>query len=419
VARSNQTDKFPLPMTRNAGITAFALTSLLSIWIAGSAGVASILSGYAIAKNQMTSADVAVRLSRNNPEVRLTHAALLEANGDQTAAVAEYEEATALRPDDFVLWLALARANEISGDSERAIAAAREAVNLAPFYAEPHWQLGNILVRAGRSEGFRELSAAANSNPTLMPGIIDLAWHLLNGNAKAVEDAIQPQNPESYRALARYFRQREQVDEAITMYKAAGADAQADIRAYVGELVSKKKYDEAYSLWRLIHDGGARENITDAGFEQEGDLTEPGFGWRSTDPPPNCHFVLDPVHSREGKLSLRIDFTGDSDPATPVISQLVLVKPLTHYGLQFSMRSENLVSAGLPIVVVIDANTGIVLAKSDQFARTAPEWHDDVVEFTSGSSTTTIQVGLQREGCASLCPIFGRVWLDAFGLHRL
>jgi len=407
-------------MTRNAGITAFALASVLSIWIAGSAGVASILSGYAIAKNQMISADVAVRLSRNNPEVRLTHAALLEANGDQTAALADYEEATALRPDDFVLWLALARANEISGDSERAIAAAREAVNLAPYYAEPHWQLGNILVRAGRNEGFRELSAAANSNPALMPGIIDLAWHLLNGNPKAVEDAIQPQNPEGYRALARYFRQREQVDEAITMYKAAGADAHADIRAYVGDLISKRKYDEAYSLWRLIHDAGARESITDAGFEREADLTEPGFGWRSTDPPsPNCHFVLDPAHSREGKLSLRIDFTGDSDPATPVISQLILIQPLTHYRLQFSMRSENLVSAGLPIVVVIDANTGIMLAKSDQFARTAPEWRNYAVEFTSGPSTTTIQVGLQREGCASPCPIFGRVWLDAFGLRKL
>jgi tetratricopeptide (TPR) repeat protein len=419
VARSNQTNKFPLAITRNAAIIAFALTSLLSIWIAGSAGIASVLSGYAIAKNQMTSADVAVKLNRNNPEVRLTHAALLEANGDQPAAVAEYEEATALRPDDFVLWLALARANEISGDSERAIAAARKAVNLAPYYAEPHWQLGNILIRAGRSEGFRELSAAANSNPALMPGIIDLAWHLLNGNAKAIEDAIQPQSPESYRALARYFRQQNQVDEAITMYEGAGADARADIQAYIGELVSKKKYDEAFSLWGLIHDAGARESITDAGFEREGDLTEPGFGWRSTDPPsPNCHFVLDPANPREEKLSLRVDFTGDSDPATPVISQLILVQPLTHYSLQFSMRSENLVSAGLPVVVVIDANTGIVLAKSDQFARTAPEWHDYVVEFTSGSSTT-IQVGLQREGCTSPCPIFGRVWLDAFRLREL
>ena len=83
------------------------------------------------------------------------------------------------------------------------------------------------------------------------------------------------------------------------------------------------------------------------------------------------------------------------------------------------MRSENLVSAGLPIVVVIDANTGIMLAKSDQFARTAPEWRNYAVEFTSGPSTTTIQVGLQREGCASPCPIFGRVWLDAFGLRKL
>jgi len=117
--------------------------------------------------------------------------------------------------------------------------------------------------------------------------------------------------------------------------------------------------------------------------------------------------------------SLRVDFTGDSNPATPVISQLVLVQPLTHYRLQFSTKSENLVSAGLPIVIVTDANTEIVLAKSDQFARTTPDWHDYVVEFTSGPSTTTIQIGLRRDGCTSPCPIFGRVWLDAFWLRKL
>ena len=382
--------------------------------------MASVLSRYALANNQVPSADAAVRLSRDNPEVRLTRAALLEANDNQAAAVAEYEEATAMRPDDYVLWLAVARANEISGDSSRAIAAAREAVKLAPYYAEPHWQLGNILVRAGQSEGFRELNVAAQSNPTLMPGVIDLAWHLLKGNAKAVEDAIQPQSPASYRALGRCFRQHEQVDEAITMFKAAGVDAQADIQAFVGELIAKKKYNQAFSLWSLRHGPSAPENINDAGFEREGDLTEAGFNWRSANPQPRtCTFTLDSVNPREGKLSLRVDFTGDSEPTTPVISQLVLVQPLTRYRLQFSTKSENLVSAGLPIVVVIDSNTGIVLAKSDQFARTASQWQDYTVDFTSGSSTTTIQIGLQREGCTSPCPIFGRVWLDAFWLRKL
>jgi len=420
VAASNHTNRFPLLLARNAGIVAFVLITLLSIWIAGSAGMANVLSRYALANNQVTLADAAVKLNRNDPEVRLIRAALLEANDNQTAAIAEYEEATALRPDDYVLWLALARANEISGDSTRAIAAARQAVKLAPYYAEPHWQLGNILVRAGQTEGFRELSAAANSNHTLMPGIIDLAWHLLNGNARAVEEAIQPQSPEVYRALARYFSQQDQIDDAIPMFKAAGVDAHGDIRAYVRQLIAKKKYIQAYALWSLIHGSNAQESITDAGFEREGDLTESGFNWRSADPPPaTCRFALDPVNPREGMFSLRVDFTGDSNPATPVISQLVLVQPLTHYRLQFSTKSENLVSAGLPIVIVTDANTEIVLAKSDQFARTAPDWHDYVVEFTSGPSTTTIQIGLRRDGCTSPCPIFGRVWLDAFWLRKL
>jgi hypothetical protein len=48
--------------------------------------------------------------------------------------------------------------------------AARQAIPLAPDYAEPHYQLGNILVRAGQTEeGFKELQLAAASNPTLFP----------------------------------------------------------------------------------------------------------------------------------------------------------------------------------------------------------------------------------------------------------
>lgn len=410
----------PLPV-RSASIVVFAFVSLVSIWVAVSAGLASVLSSYAVATNQLSSADLAVTLSPKNADAHLWRAALLEANGDLPSAVSEYQRAATLRPQDYVLWLALARASEMAGDAPQAIAAGHEAVNLAPYYAEPHWQLGNILVRAGElDEGFRELSIAANSNGTLMPGVIDLAWHLFGGDAKAVERAMQPHTPESYRALAAYFRQHDAVDDAIAMFDAAGDYAQADIRDYISELVAKKKFAQAYSLWRRRHDVAAPENLNDPGFEQESDLTEPGFGWLSAEPPPaTCRFTLDAVNPKEGKFSLRLDFTGDFDPSTPVISQLTLVQPLAHYQLRFAARSENLLSAGLPIVAIVDPNTRIAIAKTEQVPRSAEQWRDYAIDFTTGPATTAIQVAVEREGCTAPCPIFGRVWLDGFSLRKL
>lgn len=404
---------------RTACAVAFGVTSLIAIWISGAAGVASLLSNYALTTNQPEPANRAVSLSASNPDVTLAHAALLEASDDQAAAVSEYERATRLRPDDYVLWLALARAYEMSSDSNRAILAARQAVARAPYYSEPHWQLGNILIRAGRQdEGFRELGVAAKSDPTIMPGIVDLAWRLMNGDPKAVQNAIQPQDPQSYEALATYFRQHDAVDDAIAMYKAAGSTAQTGINSYIAELVSKHKYADAYSLWAFNRNSRSKEGLVNAGFEEETDLSEPGFGWRSADPTPQtCRFTLDPTNPREGALSLRIEFSGDSNPGTPVISQLILVEPQTRYELQFSARSEALVTAGLPVLVIMDANNKAVLGSAAQLPRTTG-WRDFVVDFTTTPTTTAIEVALRREECLMPCPIFGRVWLDRFSLGR-
>ncbi len=407
-------------LVRSGSTAALVIMLLLLIWTAGSAGFSSFLSGYALAANQLDAANSAVRLSPNNPDAHLTSAALLETINGLPSAIPEYEKAASLRPGDYVLWLALARANEMNGDASRAIAAGRQAAKLAPYYAEPHWQLGNILLRAGeRDEGFRELSIAAESDATLMPGIIDLAWHLSNGDAKAVEQIIQPHSAKGYRALARYFRQRGDVDEAVAMFKSAGSEAQSDIQAYVGELIANKKYAQAYALWAVSHNTQPPGTITNAGFEEESDLAEPGFGWRTADPPQAWRFSLDPTNPSEGRLSLRAEFTGNSDPASPAISQIVLVQPLTHYQLRFAARTENLVSAGLPIIIVIDGDSKSGLAKSEQFPRTTAGWREYAVDFSTGPATTAIQIALQREGCIAPCPIFGRIWLDAFSLRKL
>ena len=410
----------PRLVMRVAGTAGAVVLFLSLIWMAGRAGFASLLTAYAAKANLPASADAAVSISPADPDAHLIRGELLETKGDLPAAINEYETARSLRPEDYVLWLSLARALELNGESERAIAAARKAIPLAPFYAQPHWQLGNILLRAGqKEEGLKELSLAGASNPSMMPGIIELAWRSFGGNVEAVEQALNPQTSESYEALARYFRQRGEANAAIAMYAAAGTAARDERRAFLAELISAKRFKDASDLWAVDHSAIAIGAMLDPGFEQESDPNEPGFGWRLGQRAEGFHLSLDAADPRSGRSSLRVEFSGNSDSSAPIISELVLIEPHTRYQMRFAARTEGIVSGGLPLIAVVDANTGGVVEGSEDFPQATNGWRDYLIDFSTGESTTAIEIRLQRKACSKPpCPIFGRLWLDSFSLQR-
>lgn len=399
---------------------ALLIIFLLLTWHSARSGLASLLTTAAASSNEVGFANAAVRLHGDDPDAHYVRASILLAS-DLKTAIKEYEQAAFARPDDYVLWLSLARARELDGDTAGAVAAARQAVPLAPDYGQPHYQLGNILLRAGQQEeGFRELRLAGISNPTLLPGIIDLAWRVSGGNVEFVTRAIAPESPAAYRALGQYFRERKTAGAAIAMFAGAGSAAANDRRDYLRELVGAKRFRDAANLWTV----GGRMRVVpgvmiDPGFEQESDLDEPGFGWRLGERREGFRLSLDTSNPREGHSSLKVDFTGNSDPASPIISQLVLIEPKTHYQLRFAVRAENVVSGGAPLLVVMDADIDNPLKRSEPFPKTTDGWREYTIEFDSGPSASAVFVTLERQACdKSPCPIFGRLWLDNFSLQK-
>jgi hypothetical protein len=393
--------------------------ALLTVHTARS-GVASLLTTSAGQSNQIETANAAVTFNDSNPDAHYVRATILQVS-DLPAAIKDYYQAAKTRPDDYVLWLSLARAYELNGDTSAALAAARQALPLAPAYAEPHYQLGNILVRAGqREEGFSQLQQAAASNPTLLPGIIDLGWSLSGKDLRALLLAVSPKNASDYFELARYFRQRKEVALAIDMYASAGDLAQNERRSYIAELVVAKKFKEAATLWKQAHPTATTAVlIFDPGFEEEGDLTDPGFGWRVGENVAGFSLTLDPSSPREGRASVKVEFAGHSDPMSPILGQLVLVEPRAHYRLRFAVRSEALVSGGAPLLVITDATTEKVLSASEQFPNSTNGWRDYAIDFSTEEPTVAIQITLRRSCANSPCPIFGRLWLDNFSLERI
>jgi tetratricopeptide (TPR) repeat protein len=393
---------------------------LVLLFTAGQSGAASFLTSFSAITNQIDPVNTAVLLDANNPDAHYIRATILSAT-DLPAAVDEFYKAALARPDDYVLWLNLARARELNGETEAAVAAARQAIPLAPAYAEPHYQLGNILLRAGQNEeAFRELRLAGDSDPTLMPGIIDLAWRISKRDINYVVTSLGPPTPQLYAALAHYFRQQQEPQAATSMYLAAGRADDVERRSYVPELIFAKRFKEAAQLWAVDFPSGAKSGaIDDPGFEQESKLGDRGFGWSSAENNKGFRLMLDASQPREGRSSLKIEFDGESDPSVPVIYQLVMIEPNAHYQLKFSMRAENLVSGGMPAVFVTDADTHQVLGQSEQFPKLTEGWREYIVEIETLQTATALQIAVRRQPCAVLpCPIFGRLWLDNLSLNK-
>lgn len=397
------------------------------------AGISRLLSNYGLIISNLEVTDAAVRLSSLDPEAHYARARALVGRNEFAEAIGEFERAAALRPADYVLWMELGSARDQAGDAEGALSALAEAVRLAPYYARTHWQLGNVLLRSGRTDqAFAELRRAAASDPALFLNTVDLAWNVYGGDPRRVEQALQPQTTRARLALAHFFVKHGQTEPAIQIFNATGDISGDQYRSFITELLAVNMFREAHAIWSASR--GARGNgsassggsgvavIHDGGFERGVRRGEPVFEWQPGEQTPTMRLFSDTNVHRSGTRSLLLEFNGNSNPSTPILSQVVLVEPNARYQLRFAARTEGIVTGGAPVVVIADAERNgseRLLGQSNPLPATTGAWQDFSVEFSTGSEAKAILVRIQRQLCASEpCPIFGSVWFDDFSLNR-
>jgi hypothetical protein len=342
-------------------------------------------------------------------------------------AAREYEATIALRRGDYVLWAALGEVRARTDDRQGAIEAYKEAVRLAPYYAYSHWELGKLALQSGhRDEAFAELRLACSSRPSFLPDVINLAWEAYAGDARAVEEAIQPQTATARLALAKFFIDHAYTAEAIALVHAASNASNKDRQALLAELLTTKRFAEAYEVWSSGRDKATVGNprgsdaIVDGGFENNIAVNDQGFGWQPARNNDVLHFSLDSVEPRSGAYSLRLEFNGDFG-GSPLISQLMLVEPKARYQLRFAARTQELVSGGLPFVTLTDASStdGRALGQSAPLPQGTSPWQNYAVDFTTSETTSAMRIIIQQKCPGSPCPIFGRVWFDEFLLQKV
>jgi hypothetical protein len=193
---------------------------------------------------------------------------------------------------------------------------------------------------------------------------------------------------------------------------------------FIRLLISKNELLLAYEVWltktalaSTKRDEG--DAVFDGGFENITASDESGFGWQIEQGVSATAVAIDSERPHSGFRALHVKFAGNVEVGSRIVSQLVLAKPFHKYRLTFAVRSSELTSGGLPVVVVKAGNSSSILATSSLIKATDGNWVTMTVDFTT-EEDAAVTIALERANCdSSPCPIFGEMSLDDFSIKEI
>lgn len=343
-------------------------------------------------------------------------------------AISEYEKAVSLSPNDYRFWMTLGSALEQSGETGRAEIALRRATQLAPSYSYPRWYLGNLLLRTGRyDESFEELRRASEADPELRAQLFNLAWEVYSNDLGAMTQAIGA-SAEARAQFSLYLLGRQRFEEGVVVWKGLKETEKRANRdtgeSMIASLAAAKRHHQAADVSNDLAPSSAYNVVEgkfiDGGFEIDL-IRQPAavFGWQVKSAQ-QAQIGIDSSQSHTGSRSLRIVFQVRSRLESLQVSQLVSVTPATQYDFECYVKTHGLQSLATPIVEVVDAMDGSVIATSRPAADGNSDWQRVGVKFKTGAKTEAVTVRINRASCGEepVCPIFGTVWYDDFSLQR-
>ncbi len=412
------------PNLRRIGVAAVpVLLLLLSVltfkWAAGRA--------VALQAETPEEAEFAIDQAPGDPQTYFAAGVLRSesfAPESQDLALKHFENAAALSPHNYLVWLELGRARERSGEAKAGEEALRFASVLAPNYSSVQWALGNNLLRQGRyDEAFAEIKNAAQSDPKYTAPAVGVLWNVLNGNTEDIQRALG-ELPEARPALIGTLSSAGRHDEAVAIWNSLSEDEkQSDQAAAAGNrllkaLIDEKRFRDVLKIAAERTEGDtvpALATVTNGGFESPINIRAASlFDWTFPDgSEPQISQTDGSRHS--GSYSLVYVF-GNSSNKFRSLSQTVAVEPGKRYRLEFFYRSELKTRAKL-VWKITDRSDKKVLAASDPLKDRVGEWENVRVSFTVPDGSDGIQIALLREGCSGVqCNIGGLLWLDDISL---
>ncbi|MBK7706403.1 MAG: carbohydrate binding domain-containing protein [Acidobacteria bacterium] len=374
------------------------------------------------APNAAAIADFAYGLSPNDPMTNWLRASIFKedfTNDGAALSVASFEDMVRNAPHDHRAWVELARGLEQAEQFERSEKAFRRAVELAPNYSYSHWHLANFYLRRGReTEAINEFRVAAETSSEYREQVLSIAWEYFDKDPKRLEE-LTGSKPEVRAGLAKFYAAKELAPESLRVWNSLTPEekqAHQDIARIVTQALYEKRYfrSAASFVHQLAIEPQAKiGEVQNGGFESPilEEAQKVYFNWKIVKLD-KVEAKPDQFKKREGGRSLRISFNGFTGIEIKNVWQVVAVESSKRYRLRFWVRTENLKSAGTPLIEVVNANDDKIIATSAAFPTETNEWSEIKLEFSTPANAEGILLRLDRAYCGDACPIVGTVWID-------
>lgn len=377
-------------------------------------------------------ARMAVRWAPDDP---LTHWRLGSYNErtftaeNMSNALREYQMAVTLSPNDYRYWFELSRAFEAVGDRDSSEKAMRRTVELAPAYSQPLWYFGNLLLRQGKlDQAFQQLARAAEADPQIQPQVFNLAWQVFDGDVDSISRIACP-SPAIRIRFAIYLVGLGRAADAMRIWATISTPDRRDPNGLSEELkkslIDAKQFHSALEIMREIESDSAElpvpEHFSNPGFESDLALSRgKSFNW-AINSGSQLQIGRDTHISHTGNSSLKLAFRAPKQLDSIRVTQTVVVEPDTQYRFECYVRTNDLISASTPQLLIISATDNTTLVTTASLSPGTSDWQRIAFEFKTKAGNEGITLVLWREACTvgSICPIFGTIWYDDFNLQRV
>ncbi|MGQ0541515.1 MAG: O-antigen ligase family protein [Blastocatellia bacterium] len=324
------------------------------------------------------------------------------------------------KSNDYELWLRLGDAEFARKDMQGAESSYLKAIELAPHFGKPHFQLGTFLLTTGRqAEAVDKLRIASRRDSSLFDEVLRIVSTEIERSPAKIIERMKPFNEFELWRTSRFFMDRREFD-AIAQLNCAEDGLTGEKRAgIVIELLERGKVRNASQV-EYRNCGSLVDTdplLKEESFEEGLVRTGTGFGWRIADRNANARISFDSDSPVSNGQSLRLDFNGDTGSFFP-ISQVFAIKPGRNYVIGFAYKTNDIVTGGLPIIQIIrrDADSQ-VLATEITLLPNSGNWTHASVSVESDSTTEALEIRLSRKTCPQgICPIFGTIWMDDFSI---
>src|SRR6185436_16128442 len=192
----------------------------------------------------------------------------------------------------------------------------------------------------------RELRSAEESNPALLPNVIDLAWGISGNDVAKTVAMIQPKTDNARLKLAIFFASHQRAEAALEQFRHAKSVSAIDADQLTKRLLESRFFGEAYAVWSASRCSSCKPgSFINGSFEEEIDVTNQSFGWQVSGNGTDVVLSVETAEHAEGARSLRIDFHGHANAAAALVSQLLIVEPGHRYSVSVGAMTRSFVSA--------------------------------------------------------------------------